>query len=124
MATRVLPAIEPHPPRAPGHLPWAGSGISLLRDPTGFFASARERVGDTFAVDAFGYRLLCVFSPEGVKNLWALPEERASKGAADFALLRHKVPTELFAGRRTMPHDLGPPWGTVNSSVTSNPWRR
>ena len=56
---------------------------------------------DTFVVDAFAYRLLCVFSPEGVKQLWALPERDASKGVADFLLLRHKVPEELFAGRRT-----------------------
>lgn len=91
-------------PRAP--LPWVGSGVALLRDPPGFFARCQRRLGDTFVVDAFGHRLVCLFSPEGVRNLWATPERVASKGLADFELLRHKVPDELFAGRRTRPHDL------------------
>jgi len=80
--------------------------VGLLRNPTSFFQRSRERCGDTFALDAVGYRLLCVFSPEGVRNLWAIPEASASKGLADYALLRHKVPDELFAGRRTRLHDL------------------
>jgi len=94
------------PPRVSGLLPKVGAGLRLLRDPTAFFSRARVAHGDTYVVDAFGYRLLCLFSPEGVKNLWAVPEEQASKGLADYALLRHKVPDELFAGRRTRPHDL------------------
>ena len=106
MSAAVLPAVEPMPPRASGRLPRVGAGLGLLRDPTGFFAGQRRRLGDTFLVDAFGYRLLCTFSPEGVRNLWALPEKEASKGVADYFLLRHKVPDELFAGRRTRPHDL------------------
>ena len=28
--------------------------------------------------------MFCVFSPEGVRNLWALPEKEASKGVADY----------------------------------------
>jgi len=93
-------------PRVSGPLPWVGAGLGLLRDPTAFFQRTRERVGDTFLVEAFGYRLFCVFSPEGVKGLWALPEAEASKGVADFGMLAHKVPAELFAGRRTFPHML------------------
>lgn len=94
-------------PRSPrGTLPWAGSGVSLLRDPVGFLTRCRRDLGDTFLVEAFGYQVLFVFSPAGVKNLWALPEKVASKGLADYALLRHKVPDELFAGRRTLPHGL------------------
>ena len=42
----------------------------------------------------------------GVRNLWRLPEETASKALADLTLLSHKVPIELFEGRRTLPHDL------------------
>lgn len=101
-----LPTIAPMPERAGPSLPRIGAGLSLLRGPTAFFERARRRHGDTFVVDAFGYRLLCVFSPLGVRNLWALRESEASKGLADYALLRHKVPDELFAGRRTRPHDL------------------
>ncbi len=106
MSDGPLPAVAPIPPRAGGRLPRVGAGLHLLRDPARFFERRRRRLGDTFLVDAFGYRLLCVFSPEGVRNLWALPEKEASKGVADFFLLRHKVPDELFAGRRTRPHDL------------------
>jgi cytochrome P450 len=101
-----MPAIEPTPPLVSGALPWVGAGFRLLRDPFAFFVEARRRLGDTFVVDAFGYRLFCVFSPEGVRALYALPEAAASKGRADYALLRHKVPEELFAGRRNFPHHL------------------
>jgi len=102
----ALPVIDPLPPMAPGGLPWIGSGWPLLRDPTRFFARCRTRLGDTFVVDAFGYRLFCVFSPPGVRALYALPERLASKGFADYALLRHKIPDELFVGRRNFPHHL------------------
>jgi hypothetical protein len=93
-------------PRVSGPIPWVGAGLALLRDPTAFFQRTREQVGDTFLVEGFGYRVFCVFSPEGVKGLWALPEAEASKGVADFGMLAHKVPAELFAGRRTFPHML------------------
>jgi cytochrome P450 len=109
----VLEAVTTRPtlpfdgaPRVSGLLPWVGAGLSLLQDPTTFFQRTRERVGDTFLVEAFGYRLFCVFSPEGVKGLWALPEAQASKGVADFGMLAHKVPGDLFVGRRTFPHML------------------
>jgi cytochrome P450 len=101
-----LPAVEPLPPRVRGWLPWAGAGPALLADPTAFFTGARARLGDTFLVDAFGRRLFCVFSPAGVRRLYELAEAEASKGLADFALLRLKVPEELMLGRRTRPHDL------------------
>ena len=100
------PSVDPMPPHARGALPWLGAGRALADDPTAFFVRCRERLGDTFVVDAFGYRLFCVFSPLGVRNLWKLPEEQASKALADLTLLSHKLPLELFEGRRTLPHDL------------------
>ena len=101
-----LPAVEPMPPRL-GGLPWVGAGFALLRDPTACFAAARRRFGDTFAIDAFGYRLFCVFSPAGVSRLYALAEDQASFGLATFELvLKRKLPEELLAGRRTYPHAL------------------
>ena len=93
--TQPLPAIDPMPPSAGGMLPWIGAGLGLLRDPTAFFNDARRRLGDTFVADAFGYRLFCVFSPQGVRSLYALRERMASKGMADYSLLRHKLPDEL-----------------------------
>jgi cytochrome P450 len=102
----ALPAVDPLPPSAPGW-PFVGAGPALLRDPTGFMVATRARRGDTFLVDAFGYRLFCVFSPAGVRALYALSEREASFGLATFELvMRHKLPLELVAGRRTRPHDL------------------
>jgi cytochrome P450 len=106
MASTPVPAITPMPAIASAHLPWIGSGSALLRDPTAFFARCRRRLGETFVVDAFGYRLFCVFSAPAVRALYALPERFASKGFADYALLRHKIPDELFHGRRNFPHHL------------------
>jgi cytochrome P450 len=62
--------------------------------------------GDTFVVDAVGHRLLCVFSPQGIRALYGFAEQEASFGLATFELIRRKVPDELFAGRRNTPHDL------------------
>lgn len=104
---KPLPAIDPLPPLASGMLPWLGAGAALLRDPTAFFASLRARHGDTFAIDAFGFRLFCTFSPAGVRRLYELPENEASFGLATYNLVfRHKAPPELIAGRRHRPHDL------------------
>jgi cytochrome P450 len=98
--------ISPLPPRAGFHLPRVGAAISLFNDPTEFFRRARRRHGDTFFANVLGRPLFCVFSAAGVRSLWALPESTASKGLADFEMLRHKVPDDLFAGRRILPHDL------------------
>ena len=99
-------AITPSPPRAGLHLPRVGAALSLFRDPTEFFLRSRARHGETFVLDVFGRSLLCIFSAAGIRELWALPEKTASKGLADFEMLRHKVPDDLFAGRRILPHDL------------------
>ena len=94
----TLPQVTPAPPAARG-LPGLGSGIGLLRDPTAFLRRERIRLGDTFLTDVFGYRLFCTFSPEGVRRLYALPEEEASFGLATYTLVfKHKVPLELVAG--------------------------
>lgn len=104
---RALPAIEPLPPRVPAALPRVGAGLGLLRDPVAFFAKWRRRLGDTYVVDAFGYRMFCVFSGRGVAGLYALPEEQASFGLATYELVfKHKVPLEMLLGRRNRPHDL------------------
>ena len=66
----------------------------------------RERLGDTYLVDAFGYRLFCVFSPAGVRALYAVPEDHASFGLATRHLLSLKLRPELFEGRRTTARTL------------------
>ncbi len=91
------------PPVADGAaLPWdqpVGDAVAVIRE-------ARAALGDTFVVDTGRDRYLFTFSPEGVAELYRLPEDRASKGVADWRMLRRKVPDELFIGRRTFPHDL------------------
>lgn len=97
------PVISPMPPVADAvELPWdgpAGDAVAVIRD-------ARAALGETFVVDSGADRYLFTFSPTGVAEFYRLPEERASKGVADWRMLRRKVPDELFSGRRTFPHDL------------------
>ena len=103
----ALPAVEPMPPRATGFLPWLGAGLGLLRDPTAHLVRLRARLGDTFVLDGLGYRLFFVFSPAGVRALYAVPEKEASFGLATFELvMKRKIPLELALGRRNRPHDL------------------
>jgi cytochrome P450 len=83
-------------------LPWDAE----VEDPVAALATARDRHGDTFVVDSGDDRYLFLFSPLGVAGLYALPEDEASKGVADWRMLRRKLPDELFDGRRVLPHQL------------------
>jgi len=94
--------IVPMPPVAATALPWDAE----VPDPVAALRRARDSCGDTFAVVSGAKTYLFLFSPEGVRSLYALPEEYASKGVADWLLLSRKLPEELFDGRRTMPHAL------------------
>jgi cytochrome P450 len=99
----ALPAIVPMPPLATGiGLPW---DVTVV-DPVAALAAARAEFGDTFVVDSGGDRYLFTFSPRGVASFYALPEDLASKGLADFRMLRRKLPDEMFLGRRTLPSQL------------------
>jgi cytochrome P450 len=100
------PRIDPPAPAAGGRLPRLTGGAGLLWDPTGFFDRQRRRHGDTFVVEAFGHRLFCVFSPDGVRSLYGQPEDRASFGLATYSLIKAKVPLELLLGRRNHPKTL------------------
>src|SRR6202030_4073227 len=62
--------------------------------------------GDTFAVHSGNDRYLFTFSPTGVESFYGLPEEKASKGVADYLMLRRKLPDEIFDGRRLLPSTL------------------
>ena len=44
--------------------------------------------------------------PTALRAFYALPERDASKGLADYRMLVRKLPEELFAGVRTLAHDL------------------
>jgi cytochrome P450 len=83
-------------------LPWdvaADDAIAAI-------ARARDRHGDTFVVESGPTRYLFTFSPTGVESFYALPEDMASKGLADYLMLRRKLPDEIFTGRRTLPSGL------------------
>jgi cytochrome P450 len=94
--------IEPVPPVADAALPWDRE----LADPVATLADARAACGDTFLVEGPEHATVFLFSPEGVRSFYALPEAVASKGVADWMMLRRKLPDELFDGRRTLPHEL------------------
>src|ERR1700712_1228823 len=97
------PEISPLPPIATGTgLPWDVD----VPDPVAALAKARAVHGDTFVVDSGPDRYLFTFSPVGVASFYALPESAASKGVADWKMLRRKIPDEVFGGRRTFPHEL------------------
>jgi cytochrome P450 len=97
------PEIDPMPPIATGvGLPWNVA----VDDPVETLVRVRAELGDTFVVDSGPDRYLFTFSPEGLANFYALPEDHASKGLADWRMLRRKIPDELFDGRRTLPHEL------------------
>jgi cytochrome P450 len=89
-------------PRADIALPWD----EPVEDPVAVLAAARAALGDTFVVDSGGRRWWFVFGPIGVRAFYAIDERIASKGIADWEMLRRKLPDELFVGRRTLPHEL------------------
>ena len=100
--TERRPTIDPMPAVATGcALPWDAP----LADPVLALAEARRDLGDTFVVDSGDDRYLFTFSPTGVSSFYALPEELASKGVADWRMLRRKLPDEVFA----RPPDPSPP---------------
>ena len=93
----------PMPPIAVGvALPWDAA----VADAVGEIAAARDAHGDTFVIDSGRERYLFTFSAAGVESFYALPEEVASKGVADYLMLRRKLPDEIFDGRRTLPGTL------------------
>ncbi|WP_426571008.1 cytochrome P450 [Aquihabitans sp. McL0605] len=102
----VLPEVSPLPAIVGGPVPWVGAAGGMLRNPTGWFSAQREHHGDTFVVDALGHRFFCVFGPVGVASLYAAPEREASFGLATYAMVRTKVPEELFSEIRNPPHKL------------------
>ncbi len=98
-----MPRPVPDPPYADGTgLPWDVS----VTDAVAAIAAARARCGDTFAVRSGADRYLFTFSPAGVESFYGLPEEKASKGVADYLMLRRKLPDEIFQGRRLLPSTL------------------
>jgi cytochrome P450 len=83
-------------------LPWdvaVGDAVATI-------AEARARLGDTFVVNSGADHYLFTFSPTGVESFYALPEEKASKGVADYLMLRRKLPDDIFGGRRILPSAL------------------
>jgi cytochrome P450 len=95
--------VTPAPPIAVGvGLPWDVA----CADPVRALGDARRDLGDTFLVDSGDDRYLFTFSPVGVASFYDLNDAEASKGVADWRMLRRKVPDELFEGRRTVPHEL------------------
>ena len=94
--------ISPRPSVADARLPWDEE----MADPIETIAHARAEHGDTFVIEGERSPFLFLFSPVGVQSFYAVAEADASKGIADWQMLRRKLPPELFRDRRTFPHDL------------------
>lgn len=88
--------VTPKPPIVRDELAHIGAGLRFSQNPTQFFAGLREEYGDTFLVDVFGYKLFCVFSPQGLQSLYAAAEDEASFGMATFDMLGFKTPLDIF----------------------------
>ncbi|MGA9613382.1 MAG: cytochrome, partial [Mycobacterium sp.] len=87
----------------------AGTGLPWdvpVSDAVAAIAAARAEYGDTFAVHSGQDNYLFTFSPKGVESFYGLAEEKASKGVADFLMLRRKLPDAIFDGRRILPGTL------------------
>jgi cytochrome P450 len=95
--------VAPQPPEADFQLPWDDKNAT---DPVQNLEQARRDLGDTFMIQSGRDHILFTFTPEGIQDLYALPEATASKGLADYRMLLRKLPKELFADRRTFAHDL------------------
>jgi cytochrome P450 len=83
-------------------LPWD----VRVDDAVATVAAARAACGDSFVMRSGETDYLFTFSPTGVESFYALPEAAASKGLADFLMLRRKLPEEVFTGRRLLPSAL------------------
>ncbi len=89
--------VSPKPPTVEEELAHVAAGLRLLENPTAYFSELREKYGDTFLVDVFGFQLFCVFSNTALENFYKLPEDQASFGLATFDLMGFKTPSEIFA---------------------------
>jgi cytochrome P450 len=88
--------VSAAPPIVRDELAHIGAGLRFSQNPTQFLAQMRQEYGDTFLVDVFGYKLFCVFSPQGLRSLYAAAEDDASFGMATFDMLGFKTPLDIF----------------------------
>jgi hypothetical protein len=88
--------VSPKPVIVEDELAHIGAGLRFAQSPTTFLSGLRKDYGDTFLVDVFGYKLFCVFSPQGLQSLYAAPEDEASFGMATFDMLSFKTPIDIF----------------------------
>ena len=88
--------VSPKPALVRDELAHIGAGLRFSQSPTKFLTQLRKEYGDTFLVDVFGYKLFCVFSPQGLKSLYAAAEDEASFGMATFDMLGFKTPLDIF----------------------------
>ena len=84
-------------------MPWdaevAGPGRGHRRGPGGARRHVRGARATAPTTSSSSRRSAC-------SRFYALAEADASKGIADWQMLRRKLPDELFLDRRTFPHDL------------------
>ena len=105
------------PPVADCLMPWDGP----VADTVAAIGTARSSCGDTFAIDSGRDRYLFLFSAQGLQEFYAVPEQVASKGVADWKMLVRKLPQELFEAAARRPTSCS---GAPRCAATSTRWRR
>ena len=99
----VTGSISPPPPVADLSMPWDARGAGPGRGDRGGPGRARRHVrGPRRRAPSTS----SCSRPAGVQSFYDVAEADASKGIADWQMLRRKLPDELFLDRRTFPHDL------------------
>lgn len=88
--------VDPPPPIAGEELPHIGAGLRFTESPTAYLEELRDRHGDTFLLDLFGFQLLFTFSEKGLESLYSVEEDQASFGLATLDLIAFKTPVEIL----------------------------
>ena len=101
-----MPLVTPMPPMADCVLPWDGP----VSDTVDAIGAARADCGDTFVVDSGDDRYLFLFSPDGLRDFYAVPEQQAKQGRiADLAkMLIESARRAIQWEAASLPHGSSP----------------
>lgn len=88
--------ISPLPPIHQEELAHIGAGLRFIESPTQYLSELRQRHGDTYLVDVFGFKLLMTYSAKGLESLYKYEEDEASFAMATFDMIGFKTPIEIL----------------------------
>ncbi len=105
------------------------NGLAWLKNPTQFLIDTRKKLGDVFLLEVFGIKLFFVFSAEGLKDFYNVPESDASFTEATKGFLGVKVPEEILSGSmstisRVLRRDFQTLWRAIFTATMSEVRRK